>query len=44
MSIDKLRSYNAQIKVMLDNRDFQNADLKKLLKIQKVHFCFNFSL
>lgn len=37
MSTDKLKAYNAQIKSLLDNKDYQNTDLKKLLKIQKVH-------
>ena len=38
MSTDKLKAYNTQIKTLLDNKDYQNADLKKLLKIQKVNF------
>jgi len=36
MSVDKIRAYNAQIKQMIDNRDLNNPDIKKLLKIQKV--------
>jgi hypothetical protein len=36
MSVDKLRGYNGQIKSLIDNRDYQNTDLKKLIKIQKV--------
>lgn len=36
MSTDKLRGYNAQIKAFIDKREFNNPDLKKLIKIQKV--------
>lgn len=36
MSTDKLRGYNAQIKTLIDNRDLNNPDIKKLIKIQKV--------
>lgn len=36
MSIDKIRGYNSQIKEILDKRDLNNPDIKKLIKIQKV--------
>lgn len=36
MSVDKIRGYNAQIKQMIDSRDLNNPDIKKLIKIQKV--------
>lgn len=44
MSTDKIRSYNAQIKDLIDKRDLQNPDIKKLIKIQKVHISPNLSL
>lgn len=36
MSVDKIRGYNSQIRAIIDSRDFNNPDIKKLIKIQKV--------
>lgn len=37
MSTDKIRAYNAQLKGLIDSRDLQNPDIRKLIKIQKVY-------
>lgn len=37
MSTDKIRAYNQQLKQLINSRDLQNPDLKKLVKIQKVN-------
>lgn len=36
MSVDKIRQYNTQIRSIIDQRDFNNPDIKKYIKIQKV--------
>lgn len=36
MSLDKIRGYNSQIRSIIDSRDLNNPDIKKLIKIQKV--------
>lgn len=43
MSTQKIKSYNAQIKDLIDRRDLQNPDIKKLIKIQKVHYSYSLS-
>jgi hypothetical protein len=43
MSLDKIRIYNGQLRELINQRDFINHDLKKLIKILKVHIYLEYS-
>jgi hypothetical protein len=36
MNIDRIRTYNGQLRELINQRDFINHDIKKLIKILKV--------